>query len=57
MIIKSADEIIKCMPGAYIRRKEIIIALCQTGPWPNDAGATAKWIVETANAIIERTEQ
>lgn len=56
-IFKTAETLVRINPGVFGRRMQIILALCNAGPYPNNAEATASWIVETANEIIERTEQ
>ena len=55
--MKTLQEIIVRVPGAYLRRQEIILAICRGVGYnkqpPDDIG---KWIVQVANAITVRTE-
>lgn len=60
---KSADQLVTFSPGAFARRREIILALCAGGVYPisidqrKDPDQYAGFLVRVANRIIERTEQ
>jgi len=54
---KSAKELVTTNPEVFERRRQLILALCPTGPRFYSAEDVAEWIVATANKIIEKTEQ
>ena len=59
--MKSAKELVRTHPGAFARRQEIILALCQRGVQPilhdYSPAQCGEFIVMIANRIIEETEQ
>lgn len=66
MARKTAEELVKNLPGAFSRRQQLLITLCRranlaTYPFPTtskfDADEIGRRIVAVANKIIEETEQ
>lgn len=56
--MKTAEQLVREHPGAFERRRQIILALCQSALHsPLNSKETASYIVALANRIIEETEQ